>query len=213
MERGPLTAYDGMRIAATIRLEGLSCVRIDKLIAATHGQAAARAHRSYILSLADRDHAVEIGQGVLRYFEQIPGACTGLSAVHAAALKGMAGLPAYVVAGSLTADGVRIFGDGKPFDGRVVFSQTNLSWDGHVWVMIGDYIADISIGWTARFGSLPRLASVIQREMGPNAGQLVVKWRDAPLSGLSYSPEYVLTDEQVATLDHSARTVFAKAAE
>jgi hypothetical protein len=44
-----------------------------------------------------------------------------LSAVHAAALKGMAGLPAYVVAGSLIADGVRISGDGKSFDGKIVF--------------------------------------------------------------------------------------------
>lgn len=186
-------------------------MRIDKLIAATHGPAAARAHRSYALSVVDRDRAVEIGQGVLRYFEQIAGACTGLSAVLAAALKGMAGLPAYVVAGSLIADGVRIFGDGKSFDGKMVFSQTNLSWDGHVWVMIGDHVADISIGWTARFGGPPKLSSIIEREMGPKAGQLVVKWRDAPLSGLTYSPQYVLTDEQVATLDHSARTVFAKA--
>jgi hypothetical protein len=47
--------------------------------------------------------------------------------------------------------------------------------------------------------------------MGPKAGQLVIKWRDAPLSGLTYSPQNVLTYEQVATLDHSARTVFAKA--
>jgi hypothetical protein len=184
---------------------------MDKLIAGTHGQSAARAYRTYSLSLPDREEAGQIGQGVLAYFDRIAGACTGLSAVYASALKGMAGLPAYVVAGSLTADGAKIFGDGKPFDGKALFSQSNPSWDGHVWVMIGDYVADISIGWTARFGGPPKLASVIEREMGPRAGLLIVKWRDAPLSGLTYSPQYVLSDDQVAILDHSAKTVFPKA--
>jgi hypothetical protein len=35
---------------------------MDKLIAATHGPTAARAHRSYALNVVDRDRAVEIGQ-------------------------------------------------------------------------------------------------------------------------------------------------------
>lgn len=186
-------------------------MRMDKLIAASHGQDAARSFRSYALSRHDRDRAGEIGQGVLGYFQRIAGACTGLSAVYASALRGMADLPAYVVAGTLTADGVKVFGDGKPFDGAKVFSKTDMSWDGHVWVMIGDYVADISLGWTARMAGPPALASAVSREMGPNAGLLIVRWSDAPLSGLVYSPQYVLTDNQVATLDHSARVVFGKA--
>ena len=186
-------------------------MRLDKLIAATHGQAVARAHRAYTTTRPELQQAADIGREVLRYFAPIAGACTGLSAVYAAALKGVGNLPAYVVAGSLSADDRRVFGDGKPLNGKAVFSQSDPSWDGHVWLMIGDYIADISIGWTARLSGPPALASLVGREMGPNAGLMIVKWRDAPLSGLSYSPQYVLTDDQVAVLDHSARTVFRKA--
>lgn len=186
-------------------------MRLDKLIAATHGQAEARAHRTYAATRSELQQAADIGREVLRYFAPLAGACTGLSAVYAAALKGVGSLPAYVVAGSLSADGRRVFGDGKPLDGRAIFSQSDPSWDGHVWVMIGDYIADISIGWTGRFGGPAALAAVVSREMGAHASLMIVKWRDAPLSGLSYSPQYVLTDDQVAVLDHSARIAFRKA--
>lgn len=187
-------------------------MRIDKLIAATHGKPAAQAHRHYIPSRSDIEQAADIGRGVLAQFDRIAGACTGLSAVYASDLNRVAGLPAYVVAGTLAADGRRVFGDAKPFDGKAVFSASNMSWDGHVWVMIGPYVADISIGWTARFGGPAPLASLVSREMGPNAGLMIVKWQDAPLSGLNYSPQYVLTNDQVAVLDHSARTVFPKPA-
>ncbi|WP_132833820.1 hypothetical protein [Sphingomonas sp. PP-CC-3G-468] len=184
---------------------------MDKLIAATHGRDAARAYRSYVLQPHQRDRAGEIGQDVLRYFARVAGACTGLSAVYATALRGIASLPAYVVAGSLSADGARVFGNDKPVDGKRDFADSNLSWDGHVWVMIGDYVADISIGWTARFGGPSALTTTVAREFGPTAGLLIVKWRDAPLSGLVYSPQYVLSDEQVATLDSSALAAFEKA--
>jgi len=187
-------------------------MRIDKLIAATHGKSAARAHRHYILDRSGIEQAADVGRGVLGEFDQIAGACTGLSAVYARDLNQVAGFTAYVVAGTLAADGRRVFGDGGPFDGKAVFSASNMSWDGHVWVMIGPYIADISIGWTARFGGPAPLASLVSREMGPNAGLMIVKWQDAPLSGLIYSPQYVLTDDQVAVLDHSTRTVFPKPA-
>ena len=64
-------------------------MRMDKLIAATHGRDAARAYRSYVLQPHQRDRAGEIGQDVLRYFARVAGACTGLSAVYATALRGM----------------------------------------------------------------------------------------------------------------------------
>lgn len=185
-------------------------MRIDKLIAATHSKSAARVHRHYVPARSDIERAGSIGRDVLGQFDRIAGACTGLSAVYATELSRIAGLTAYVVAGTLFADGRRVFGDGRPFDGKAVFSTSSMSWDGHVWVMIGAYIADISIGWTARLGGPAPLASLVSREMGPNAGLIILKWQDAPLSGLTYSPQYVLTDEQVAVLDHSARTVFPK---
>jgi hypothetical protein len=186
-------------------------MRIDKLIAATHGKAAARAHRHYTPPRSDIERAGIIGRDVLSQFDRIAGACSGLSAMYATDLGRMAGFKAYVVAGTLFADGHRVFGNGKPFDGKAVFSTSNMSWDGHVWVMIGPYVADISIGWTARLGGAAPLAALVHREMGPNAGLIIMKWQDAPLSGLTYSPQYVLTDDQVEILNHSARTVFPKA--
>lgn len=186
-------------------------MRIDKLIAATHGKSAARDHRHYVPPRSDLERAGSIGRDVLGHFERIAGACSGLSAVYATDLSRIAGLTAYVVAGSLFADGLRVFGDGRPFNGTAVFSTSDMSWDGHVWVMIGPYVADISIGWTARLAGPPPLASLVSREMGPKAGLMIVRWQDAPLSGLTYSPQYVLTADQVAVLDHSARTVFPQA--
>jgi len=55
------------------------------------------------------------------------------------------------------------------------------------------------------------LTTPVAREFGPTAGLLIVKWRDAPLSGLGYSPQYVLSDEQAATLDRSALKFYDKA--
>ena len=46
-------------------------MRLDKLIAATHGRDAARAYRSYSLAMPDLHQAGEIGLGVLDYFDRI----------------------------------------------------------------------------------------------------------------------------------------------
>ncbi len=186
-------------------------MRLDRLIAASHSPDAARAFRAYAPGAVEKDHLASVGGTVLRDFLPLPGACTLLSAVYATRLRSVIDGPVHVVAGDLSADGVRVFGNGQPID-RAIFSQTNLSWDGHVWVMLGGYVADVSLFRTARSkGSPPALAALVSREFGPHTGLVVVKWRDAPLSGLAYSPRYVLTDEQIATLDRSACAVLPMA--
>ena len=35
------------------------------------------------------------------------------------------------------------------FDGKARFSETNMSWDGHAWIVYGDWLADVSLFRTA----------------------------------------------------------------
>ena len=131
-----------------------------------------------------------------------------MSAVYATRLR-LAGLgPAYVVAGTLAVMGQRIFGDGHPIDGKI-FDESNSDWDGHAWVMFGPLIADISLFRTAYSAQSPRLlANHVRHEFGSGRGLLIVRWSDAPKSGLHYSPQYVLAETQVDALARGAQVIF-----
>jgi hypothetical protein len=101
----------------------------------------------------------------------------------------------------LAVDGEPVFGDRRTFDGPQLFSTSNPDWDGHVWVMIGSYIVDISIFRTAYSGLGPaRLAKHIDLAFGPNKGLYVDRWRRTAQLGLSYEPQYVLSADEVTRL-------------
>jgi hypothetical protein len=135
-----------------------------------------------------------------------------MSVVYAMRRQKIAKIPCYVVAGSLRVGNVYVFGDGKPFDGRRVLSRSSLDWDGHTWIIVGNYLADVSLFRTAYSGKVhPVLAEHVRQEFGDGRGLLICKHGDAPLRGLYYQPQYVLTQAQADAIFLGARHLFAGA--
>jgi len=180
-------------------------MKLDRLIAASHSPEAAKVFKAFAPNDADMTTLQHVGEEVLKNYWPETGACALMSAIYAARLHSVSMAPTYVVAGSLSVCGVRVFGDGRPFNGRKLFSESKTSWDGHAWVMFGPYVADVSIFRTAYSTQSPALlARHVRQEFGEGRGLLIVKWSDAPSLGLYYAPEYVLTEEQITGLAKGA---------
>ena len=114
----------------------------------------------------------------------------------------------YVVVGSLYVGDARIFGEDGDVDGRDRFSRSDPSWDGHAWLVSGDWLADVSIFRTAYSRvSPPALAAHVVREFGTGRGLMLRKCKTVSESGLRYVPQYVLTREQVDALGRGARAI------
>ena len=183
-------------------------MRLDKLIAASAGEDAANAYRSYRPSTADRDALASAGAAILQEFLPVAGSCVLLSAAYAARLRAQ-GHAAHVVAGDLFADRVRVFGDGRPVD-AATFGRSNFTWDGHAWVMLGDMVADVSVCRTVGLGGAhPALVGLVRREFA-TAGMFVMGWSAARRAGLTYTPRHVLSDEQAEILCRSAHVALSK---
>ena len=185
-------------------------VNFAKLIASCRSRKEAQAYKAFVPTKDDVGRLGEIGREVLQHLPPEAGACALMSAVYAARLQSVGLAPAYVAAGSLLVQGQRVFGDGRPFDGAKAFSESNSDWDGHAWVMFGPYVADVSIFRTAYSSQAPRLlAAHVRQEFGNGRGLLVVRWSDAPKSGLHYLSQYVLTESQVSGLVRGASARFS----
>lgn len=170
-------------------------------MAANHGWPAAKAFKSYEMNDSDRSALTTCAVDLLRIFPKIPGACALMSAAFAVQLERVLGAPIQVVAGTLTVESEPVFGDQSNLDGAAVFGTTNLDWDGHVWVMVGPYIADVSVFRTAYSPHGPaRLSRHIDLTFGPNKGLYVDHWKRTRQLGLGYEPQYVLSADQVTAL-------------
>jgi hypothetical protein len=182
-----------------------------KLIERCRSREEAQVYKAFTPDEVDLRRLGEIGKEVLKHIPPKPGACALMSAVYAARLQHVGLAPAYVVAGSLDIRGHRIFGDCRRLDWSKAFSESNLEWNGHAWVMFGPYIADISIFRTAYSNfSPPRFAAHIRTEFGEGRGLLAMPWSEAPSYGLRYSPQYVLTEAQISGLYLGAMELFAR---
>jgi hypothetical protein len=177
----------------------------EQLLLKSYGREAADAYRHYLPSEADIKLLGEKATSVLTHFKPEPGACVMLSALGAAAFQQTGSeAPIYVVAGSLSLGGTRLFGKDGPIDGDAVFSQSNFSWDGHAWIVLGDRMLDISLPRTARSTkSPPALDHHVWAELGKR-GPMVCRLSDA--LGLTYIPQYVLRDEQITGLIKGAKS-------
>lgn len=80
---------------------------------------------------------------------RLAGQCALMSAAYSIALEKLGTQPGYVVAGSLYIGDKRIFGEHKELDGKVLFSKSHPDWNGHAWIVYGDYLADVSVFRTA----------------------------------------------------------------
>lgn len=181
--------------------------QLGKLVAAQHGWPAAKAFKTYVLSDADRAVLSGCAVDLLRIFPPSPTADTlmhasGLmSAALAVQLESRLEVPVHVVAGTLSVEGVPVFGDRRDFDGSALFSAEQPDWNGHLWVMVGPTIVDIALFRAAYSPHGPaRLARHVDLVFGPNKALYVDQWKRAGQQGLTYEPQYVLSADEVTLL-------------
>lgn len=175
--------------------------QLGRLVAGHHGWAAAKAFKSYDMNDGDRAALSQCAVELLKLWPQ--GSCDSatMSAALAVSLERRMTAPIHVVAGTLTLEGTPLFGDRQPFDGAAAFGTFPPQWDGHVWVMIGGYVVDISIFRAAYSAQGPaRLARHIDLTFGPGKALYVDQWKRTRHVGLAYEPQYVLRAEEVTNL-------------
>lgn len=194
MARPEMSGY-GFVMAAAHDLANLG-----KLIARHHGWPAAKAFKAYGITDCDQAAMTSCALEILKVFPPMPGACALMSAAFAVRLGQKVRAPVHVVAGTLTVEGVPVFGQrgGMSTD---AFASGDLDWDGHVWVMVGPFIADISIFRTAYSpNGPPRLSRHVDLVFGPSKGLYVDHWIRTRKLGLGYEPHYVLSEAEVTAL-------------
>lgn len=181
-------------------MASLDLAALGKLIAHHHGWQAAKAFKSYQMDDGSRAKLSTAALEVLKAFPKISGACALMSAALAVRLEQDLSAPIYVVAGALSVENEPIFGGAGEIP-EDIFANSDLNWDGHVWVMIGPYIADLSIFRSAysNYGP-PRLSKHVELVFGPNKGLYVDHWKRTRQMGLGYDPRYVLSDAEVTAL-------------
>ncbi|WP_395334395.1 hypothetical protein WBP06_23270 [Novosphingobium sp. BL-8H] len=175
--------------------------QLGKHIAAQHGWPAAKAFKSYEMTDADRATLSKCAVDLLTVFPPVPDSSAMMSAALAVHLESRLNAPVQVVAGTLSVEGVPVFGDRQLFDGAAVFGEPEQAWNGHVWVMVGPYIVDISIFRIAYSAEGPaRLSRHVDLVFGPGKGLYVDLWKRTAQQGLTYEPQYVLGAEEVTNL-------------
>lgn len=190
-------------------------VALGKLIAAHHGWPVAKAFKAYQMDDAAGAKVSAAALDILKAFPPLPAASALMSAAFAVRLEKTLNAPIQVVAGTLSVNDEPVFGDQTPFP-IGTFAQAGGSWNGHVWVMIGPYVADISLFRTAysRFGPAA-LSRHVDLTFGPNKGLYVDHWGKTRQRGLKYEPSYVLSrdevDHQMASAYHTIRQHAANA--
>jgi hypothetical protein len=181
--------------------------RIADLVRQSQSEAAAEVYLAFRPTEDQISQIGEVGREILIHVRPVPGACAPMSALYAAILHDrMPGTIVHMVAGALAVEEKYVFGQATDrVDGNDIFGRSNPSWDGHSWLICGDYIVDISLFRTAYSAqSPPLLARYVHAEFGKGRGLLISKYE----SGLRYEPQYVLTSDQITAVGRSAMKMF-----
>lgn len=184
---------------------------LRELITASFDATAADTWSKFTVGAADKLVLHEAALKVLKVFPgRIPGQCALMSALYSLALAKLGSQRGYVVAGSLYIGDKRVFGEDKEFDGRELFSKSDLDWDGHAWVVYGDWLADVSVCRTADAGSPRILSKYIANELGKGKGLLACRMAAMAPTGIRYVPQYVLTQDEVDAVGRGALSMIDK---
>ncbi|MEO8455560.1 MAG: hypothetical protein ABI454_10395 [Sphingomicrobium sp.] len=169
------------------------------MIGASHSPEAMQQFRDYVPDDRAWNIFKEMSQSMLTAVRPEGSSCVIMSALLATMLEEPLDALIPVVAGALKLDGDYMYGSDRGFDGGRVFSgEEGEDWDGHCWLLLGEYIVDISLGRTAREGHCRApLAQRILSEFGPHAGMIALTEKGARDVGLRYLPRYVLSPDQV----------------
>jgi hypothetical protein len=187
-------------------------VALGSLVAASHGWPAAKAFKAYVPTDADKAAIAGKARDILSIFPSVPNGSAFMSAAFAAHLQRDLDIPVQVVAGTLSVEGETVLGDGEGLDGPSVFASDARVWNGHVWVMIGGHVADISIFRMAYSADCPpRLGRHVVHIFGDGKGLYFDAWRHTRQLGLGYHPHHVLSEVEVTALVAGAHEVIAAA--
>jgi hypothetical protein len=188
-------------------------IDITDLIAASYTPAAVDNYRDFVPTDAELQALEKMGRDVLLCFPPMPGACAVMSAMYAAGLRRtLPDAPIFVVAGTLSVNKSRVFGDDDlSRDWGALFSSSNASWDGHCWLSFGPYIADVSMFRTAYSKYSPLLlARHVRERFGEGRGMMICKAAATENDGFIYMPQYVLTEAQITALFAGALSLIKK---
>lgn len=173
---------------------------LGKLVAQQHGWPAAKAFKAYHLSDEDRGKLTDCALDILRALPSGAGTSALMSAAFAVRIEQMLGAPVHVIAGTLSVENTPVLRPSSAITPGQ-FMQDTAGWDGHIWVMIGPYIADIAIFRLAYASDGPAaLSRHIDLVFGPDKGLYVDTWRHTRQLGLGYDPLYVLSADEVTQL-------------
>lgn len=152
------------------------------------------------------DALVTTGHQVLRVFPNKAGACVMMSALYVGRLHHLGHRSARLVGGTLAIDGSIVFGRSGI---STSFTRSNLDWNGHAWILFGEYLADVSLVITAYGdGGRKRAWKHVRALRRPNQ-RLYIATPDAAASEdrLTYTPQHLFTDDEIARLYGGALTL------
>lgn len=143
----------------------------------------------------------ESGLEVLRRIPSKAGACAQMTAMWTAFVRDNSDYPIHAVAGSLSIDNFNFFFEHSSKDDiSLAFRENNMDWDGHCWIMLGNYIGDASIFRTAYQGLNSTLKNCITSRFGTGRGLLIDSIDGLKKNGIVYNPRYILTDSEITGL-------------
>ena len=147
----------------------------------------------------DFDAIKRIGKEVLSHMPFRAGSCGPLCAMMLARWEHESRSRLYMFAGELVGDGVRIWGnDSMTKSIQTQIESSHTSWDGHIWLGIGEYVLDLSMCRTAKStGSPPKLREIFYRNFPETMGLFLANSTGLAEIGLQYIPHAVLTKNQV----------------
>jgi hypothetical protein len=175
---------------------------LSELIKQSYSEKESSTYVEYSLTQEDCKLIVESAKQVLLKFPSIPNCCAPMSAIWTAMIRDHTDIPVHMVAGNLDMMGKRIFGDNKNMPNmNQAFSESNLDWDGHCWVVFGDYIGDISLFRTVYSEQSPEWLRKMVRDRFDEGREMLLATPSQMLEhGLIYTPGYVLKDLQITGL-------------
>ncbi|PZV23218.1 MAG: hypothetical protein DCF12_19255 [Snowella sp.] len=182
--------------------------KLAELIEKTYGKPERRKFESLTLSEKDFNAIREIGLEVLLKFPDLPGVCAPMCATYLAYWEQKPRPRMFMVAGEFLVNDLRVWGyDEMSATIQDDLAKSNLSWDGHYWLVLGEYIIDPSVFRTAYSEkSPPILKQHILREFGENGGMFVSNAAGLTEKRLQYIPYAVLSYDQVTSIVFGAES-------
>ena len=178
--------------------------KILNLISLSYNEKESENYANFKPKKNEIDTLIEAAKEALSIFPNIPGACVPLSSLLASLIRDNTNYPIHAIAGSLYIDNKKVFHN-ESDDFKALFKKTNLEWDGHCWIIFGNYLCDISICRTAYSNLSPViLKNKILSTMGEGKGIFICPIDKLLDNGFNFIPKYVLTDEEITIGFNSA---------